>query len=241
MSRALLLRHGESASNAHTGAEALSDEEGDRLTELGLEQARAAGEGLVGHGVTRLLTSPMRRATETADAVGAALDLEPEILPYAQELSAAETFEQVVARVRTLKDELEQAPDELPLVVSHGIFIRFFLLDSVLGAEFAPPMAGRIWQLASLNCGLSVFARGEYSDPTRRRGAGLDLPRLDAAAVGTGLLSAPFGPLLTAFPPPLAEVQDVCHGEAGHKCQHSHHDTRSLALVPEDERARKED
>ena len=35
----------------------------------------------------------------------------------------------------------------------------------MLGAEFAAPMAGRIWQLASLNCGLSTFARGEYRDP----------------------------------------------------------------------------
>ena len=166
MSRALLLRHGESASNAHTGAEALSDEQGDRLTELGLEQARAAGAGLVGHGVTRLLTSPMRRATETAEAIGTALELEAEELPYVHELRADERFEQVVERVGRLKDELERTPEERPLVVSHGIFIRFFLLDSVLGPEFAPPMAGRIWQLASLNCGLSVFANGEYRDPT---------------------------------------------------------------------------
>jgi broad specificity phosphatase PhoE len=166
VSRALLLRHGESASNAHSGAEALAEEEGDRLTGLGLEQARAAGAGLAGQGVTQLLSSPMRRATETADLVGAALGLEVEILPYAQELSADETFERVVARVRALKEELESAPEQLPLVVSHGIFIRFFLLDSVLGPEFAAPMAGRIWQLASLNCGLSVFANGEYRDPT---------------------------------------------------------------------------
>jgi broad specificity phosphatase PhoE len=165
VSRALLLRHGESASNAHTGAEALADKEGDRLTGLGLEQAHVAGAGLAGHPVTRLLSSPMRRATETADAVGAALGLDPEALPYAQELSVSESFEQVVARVRKLKEELESSPDELPLVVSHGIFIRFFLLDSVLGPEFAAPMAGRIWQLASLNCGLSTFARGEYHDP----------------------------------------------------------------------------
>ena len=82
-----------------------------------------------------------------------------------QELSVGESFEQVVARVRKLKEELEGSSDELPLVVSHGIFIRFFLLDSVLGPEFTAPMAGRIWHLASLNCGLSTFARGEYHDP----------------------------------------------------------------------------
>ncbi|MCW2987834.1 MAG: phosphoglycerate mutase [Solirubrobacterales bacterium] len=166
MSRALLLRHGESAHNAHAGAEALGDEEGDRLTPHGVEQARAAGLGLAGHGVTRLLASPMRRAAETAAAVGEELGLELETLPYVHELSAGESFEQLVARVRRLKAELEAFPSgELPLLVGHGIFIRFFLLDSVLGDEFAPPMAAGIWNLGSHNCGLSLFAHGETRDP----------------------------------------------------------------------------
>jgi broad specificity phosphatase PhoE len=170
MSRALLLRHGESAHNAQAGAEALGDEEGDRLTALGAEQARAAGRGLAGHGVTRLWTSPMRRAVETAEAVGAALGLEPEAVPYVQELHAGETFEELVARVRRLKAQLEAtAPEELPLLVGHGIFARFFLLDSVLGDRFEPEMAAGIWNLGSHNCGLSVFAHGESRDPSGKR------------------------------------------------------------------------
>jgi broad specificity phosphatase PhoE len=166
MSRALLLRHAESAHNAHTGSEALGEEEGDRLTERGLAQARAAGPGLAGQGITRLWTSPMRRAAETAAAVGAALDLEPETLSYVHELSAGESFEDLVARVRRLKVELEALEaGELPLLVGHGIFIRFFLLDSVLGDEFRPPMAAGIWNLGSHNCGLSLFTHGEARDP----------------------------------------------------------------------------
>jgi broad specificity phosphatase PhoE len=166
MSRALLLRHAESAHNAHTGKEALGDEEGDRLTERGLAQARAAGEGLTGHGATRLLASPMRRAAETAAAVGAALDLEPETLPYVHELDPGESFEDLVARVRRLKAELEGfEAGGLSLLVGHGIFIRFFLLDSVLGDEFTPPMAAGIWNLGSHNCGLSLFSCGEARDP----------------------------------------------------------------------------
>ncbi len=166
MTQALLLRHGESAHNAHTGKEALGDEAGDRLTERGLAQARAAGRGLTGHGVTRLLASPMRRAAETAAAVGAALELEPETLPYVHELGPGESFEDLVARVRRLKAELEGLdPRELPLLVGHGIFIRFFLLDSVLGDEFMPPMAAGIWNLGSYNCGLSLFTNGEARDP----------------------------------------------------------------------------
>jgi broad specificity phosphatase PhoE len=166
MSQALFLRHGESVHNAHSGAEQLADEEGDRLTERGLAQARAAGPGLAGQGVTRLLSSPMRRAAETAAAVSAALGLEPLTLPYVHELQAGESFAQLVARVRRLKAELESIPpQERPLLVGHGIFFRFFLLDSVLGDAFEAPMAAGIWNLGSHNCGLSVFARGESRDP----------------------------------------------------------------------------
>jgi broad specificity phosphatase PhoE len=166
MSRALLLRHGESAHNAHAGKEALGDAEGDRLTERGREQAAAAALGLSGQGITRLLSSPMRRARETAAAVGSGLDLEPAVLDYVPELSAGESFEELVARVRRLKAELEALPaGELPLLVGHGIFIRFFLLDSVLGDEFSPPMAAGIWNLGSCNCGLSLFSHGEVRDP----------------------------------------------------------------------------
>ena len=89
MSRALFLRHGESVHNAHTGTETLADQEGDGLTERGREQAQAAGFALAEHGVTRLLTSPLRRATETAAVVGGALGLEPATLPHLHELAAA--------------------------------------------------------------------------------------------------------------------------------------------------------
>jgi broad specificity phosphatase PhoE len=166
MTRASLLRHGESASNAHTGTETLSEEAGDRLTERGLAQARAAGAALRERGITRLLTSPMRRAAETAAAVGEALELAPVTVPHAHELTAGETFEQAVARVRRLKAELEDLdPGERPLLVTHGIFIRFFLLDSVLADDFTAPMAGRIWHLRSHNCAVSEFEPGGARDP----------------------------------------------------------------------------
>jgi broad specificity phosphatase PhoE len=164
--RALLLRHGESVHNAARSGEPAAHSEGDRLTEKGVEQAHAAGAGLAGHGVTRLLTSPLRRARETAAAVAVPLGLEPKELDYVGELTSAETFEQAIERVRQLKAELERGPDgELPLLVTHGIFTRFFLLDSVLGERFEAPMAAGIWNLGSHNCGLSTFAYGESRDP----------------------------------------------------------------------------
>jgi broad specificity phosphatase PhoE len=166
MSRLLLLRHGESAANADDGTETLSEEDGDRLTERGRKQAEAAGPALRELGAARLLTSPMRRARETAAIVGEALGLEPEVVDYAQELTVGERFEEILARVRRLKDELEgtEAPRP-PLLVTHGIFIRFFLLDSLLAEDFEPRHAAHIWQLGSHNCALSTFARDEYRDP----------------------------------------------------------------------------
>ena len=90
----------------------------------------------------------------------------PSALPYVHELQAGETFEDALERVRRLKAELEAAPpDQRWLVVSHGIFIRFFLLDSLLGEEFVAPMAAGTWNIGSRNCGLSLFSRGEARDP----------------------------------------------------------------------------
>jgi broad specificity phosphatase PhoE len=170
--RALFLRHGESAHNAHTGSEALADQQGDLLTEVGQAQARAAGAGLavLDLGVDRLLTSPMRRARETAAALAGPLGLEPEVIPYAHEMgSATETFGQALGRVRRLRTELEGRPEEeRPLLVTHGIFTRFFLLDAMLGERFEESLLLQIWHLASSNCGLTTFASGASRYPDGR-------------------------------------------------------------------------
>lgn len=164
--RALLLRHGESVHNADRSGEPAAHSGGDKLTEKGIEQAHAAGAALAEHGVTRLLTSPLRRARETAEAVSAPLGLEPEEIDYVGELTSAETFEGAIERVHRLKAELEAGDAQgLPLLVTHGIFMRFFLLDSVLGDRFEAEMAAGIWNLGSHNCGLCTFAHGESRDP----------------------------------------------------------------------------
>jgi broad specificity phosphatase PhoE len=168
--RVLFLRHGESVRNAHTGAEELSKEQGDALTERGRAQAAAAGAGLRDQGITRLFTSPMRRATETAEAVGAALDLRPEPLPEAFELHDGEGFAEGIARVHQIKARLEAeaaaaGDDDLPLLVTHGMITRFFLLDSILGEDFTAAMLERIWHLGSVNCALTTFKFGEVVEP----------------------------------------------------------------------------
>ena len=173
MSRVLFLRHGESVHNAHRGAEALGDEEGDRLTERGLAQARAAAVALRDESVTRLLSSSMRRAQETAAALEPQLGLAAEELDYVGEWRPGESFEKLLARVRRLRAELEADDVGLPLLVGHGIFFRLFLLDAVLGEELADALDDRqqaqamerIWQMGSHNCGLSLFAHGESRYP----------------------------------------------------------------------------
>jgi broad specificity phosphatase PhoE len=164
--RVLFLRHGESAHNVHTGEERLAEELGDLLTERGRAQAEAAGAALRGQGVTRLFTSPMRRATETAEAVGEALGLDPEPLPYAFEYHRGEDFAEALDRVRRLKARLAEEPEEsLPLLVTHGILTRFFLLDSLLGEAMTAGLVPRMWHLGSSNCALTTFHHGEVREP----------------------------------------------------------------------------
>lgn len=164
--RALFLRHGESIHNAHRGQQALAEAEGDRLTELGRRQAESAGRALREAGITRLLSSQMARARETAEVIGPAIGYEPELLDYAGELLPGEPFEEAVGRVRRLKTALEAgAWGDRPLLVTHGIFIRFFLLDSVCGDGFTPAVGEGIWRLGSRNCALSTFSLGEIRTP----------------------------------------------------------------------------
>jgi broad specificity phosphatase PhoE len=174
---------------------ALPGDQGDRLTELGWSQAREAGRHLGYLGATRILTSPLRRARETAEGLAETLELPIEVLAPLHELresdgfgelgleqqrlvrwsmymsehaddpghsyKGGESFNDVLARVNGVKGFFERAGDESFLAVSHGIFLRFFFMDTILAGEFRPSQAERLWQLGSLNCGLSAFEHGE--------------------------------------------------------------------------------
>jgi broad specificity phosphatase PhoE len=198
--RAIMVRHGESVSNADPEMASLPLDQGDRLTERGREQARRAGEALAGLEPTALLSSTMGRAIETAEIIAETIALPIVEVPYITELRESrdydsmsateqrsrrwsvwmqehgedpdfswhggESFEQVRGRVRRLKDELESEHDGgRPLVVTHGIFLRFFLFDSLLGDGFGPDQAGQLWNLRTLNCGVSIFEHGERWHP----------------------------------------------------------------------------
>lgn len=83
--------------------------------------------------------------------------------------SGAESFNRVIDRVESFKAELESGdPQQSVLCVSHGIFIRFFLVHSLLGDAFEPRDVSRLWHLRTRNCGLSRFEtreRHHQADP----------------------------------------------------------------------------
>jgi broad specificity phosphatase PhoE len=185
------IRHGESVSNAAPGAMALPGDEGDRLTERGFEQAREVAEALADLGATRVLTSPLRRARETAQVIAERLELPVVEVDELRELRESddfgeltledqrlrrwsvwmaehgddpdhsyrggESFNEITRRVRTLQERLIADDVERSIAVSHGIFLRFFLMEVVLADEFRAHQVRRLWQLASMNCGICGF------------------------------------------------------------------------------------
>src|SRR5690242_107248 len=69
----------------------------------------------------------------------------------------AESFADVVGRVRRVKAHFEADPHSPAIAVTHGIFLRFFLADSLLGERFEAGMVDRLWQLDARNCGVCTF------------------------------------------------------------------------------------
>ena len=82
----ILLRHGQSEFNV-----VFSQTRRDpgiidpKLTLLGHDQARAAGEALRGHGITRIIASPYTRALQTAAPIAQALRLPVQVNPIVGE------------------------------------------------------------------------------------------------------------------------------------------------------------
>ena len=75
----------------------------------------------------------------------------------------ADSFASMRERTRAFQRRIEES-EGTPLVVTHGIFLRFLLVDILLGDRFGPADAARLWQMRTVNCGLSVF---DYAEPHR--------------------------------------------------------------------------
>ncbi len=147
---------------------ALPRDQGDRLTELGWEQARAAAPHLAGIGATRILTSPLRRARETAEALAEVLELPVVEVEDLRELRESEGFDEL-----SLEDQRLRRWSVW--MTEHGDDPN----HSYRGGETFNQVLGRVrslqqWlleqedenilavsQLGTFNCGLSVFAHGD--------------------------------------------------------------------------------
>lgn len=74
--RIVVLRHGRTAWNVAGRFQGRNHPDDPALDDVGLAQAEQAGRALAGSGATLLVTSPLRRARQTAAAVAAATGLE---------------------------------------------------------------------------------------------------------------------------------------------------------------------
>lgn len=82
LTRICLVRHGETEWNA---ARRIQGQIDIGLNETGLQQAAAAGRWLRTAGIVALYSSDLKRAWKTAQAIGAALGLEPQAVPEMRE------------------------------------------------------------------------------------------------------------------------------------------------------------
>lgn len=125
MTRLLLIRHGRSVWNAQGRIQGQTD---PPLDELGREQARRLAERLRAEAVVALYTSPLRRAQETADIIGRALDVpvvpDERLQEYDVGDIAGLTWEQVVERYPDVAHRWAEAQEEIgiPGEEGHGPF-----------------------------------------------------------------------------------------------------------------------
>lgn len=97
--RLLLVRHGQSTGNSSGVIQGHLDFE---LSELGLQQARATAKRLADEQVDRIVSSPLRRAVDTAgliaESLGLAVETDPALLEYNIGMIAGLTGAQVRER-----------------------------------------------------------------------------------------------------------------------------------------------
>jgi broad specificity phosphatase PhoE len=180
--RIFVARHGQTFHNAAAGESYVA---GDRLSELGWEQARRLGRFLDGRGVRRIVTSPLDRARETAEGVNEALGLEieederlieiippgsagPEHEEEAQHWSIymarhADDRDFSLAGAESFNAVMERVRGVIDrfqagdgaLFVSHAGFMRFVMGYITWGEEFSPATLPRLWVFEVHNAGLS--------------------------------------------------------------------------------------
>jgi probable phosphoglycerate mutase len=128
-SRLLLVRHGESTWNADRRIQGQLD---PPLSDQGLAQAQEVAERFAGHRLEGLYCSDLVRARRTAEAIGAAVGLEPLADPGLREIALGawegKTREELMEEYPELWERWSRQPD----------------WDIVPGGEGAAPFARRV-------------------------------------------------------------------------------------------------
>ena len=75
-----------------------------------------------------------------------------------------ESFAAMLDRVERVKALLLEHRDQRVLAVSHGILLRFLFVHSLLERDFGPTQVPRMWQLRTVNCGLSAFQHRRHDE-----------------------------------------------------------------------------
>lgn len=144
-----LLRHGEAARAVRPGP---SGDGERRLTPAGIEQVRRMARHMNEQGVrpTRLLTSPLKRAVETADEVSRTLThrLRPEVFEPLSNVISGEELCSLVLR--------DLPPEEEVLLVGHQPQLGEFAA-ALTGTIFSLPTAGLLALKASLEGGALLW------------------------------------------------------------------------------------
>ncbi len=185
-----LLRHAESVGNA----QGIRQGQGDLpLTDAGRAAARALGQRWRAAGLRfdAVITSPLRRAAETAVLVAQALDLPPpEVDPLLMERAIGDFTLQPAAQVRAAQPDflplyepvggtgesiwdlyvragqavagLLRRPPARYLVVAHGMFLNM-MLHALLGIAPQPNFAGSRFVWPNLGAALVEY----HADPRR--------------------------------------------------------------------------
>ena len=101
---------------------------GPPLSDVGQEEARVAGLFLGHMHIQQIYTSPLDRASQTAQLIGKQLNLTPIVEPALAEHRKEETFDQVKARLQAFVAQLDAEPFERVALVAHGSPIKALLL-----------------------------------------------------------------------------------------------------------------
>jgi broad specificity phosphatase PhoE len=181
--RIFLARHAQTIHNAAASAD--SYEDADRLSNGGWEQARGLGRLMARRHVRAIITSPLPRARETAEAANESLGLPIEederlheiIPPSAPELAGereAEHWSVYMAQhsedrdysvggaesfngvMRRVRGAVESFDRRADsLVITHAGFLRFLMGYLTWGEEFSPLTLPRLWVFEVHNAGVS--------------------------------------------------------------------------------------